>query len=271
MLKLVINCGLCEEFIEKCLNSLRSQSYPHWQAYLTVDLCGDNTLERALVARGTDERIAIHRNEERQYAMVNLINGVQRSQAQPEDVLVAFDGDDWFATPEALSIIAATYEHYDCWLTYGSWIADQADLTGMQRGMWPAYENGAEDFRNSEWLGTAVRTWKRWLWDLIDDNDFRDEQGQYFRVTEDQACMLPMLEMAGTGKARHISEALMIYNRSTPHACGKTRYQEMLANSRYLRTLPAYPRLQQKPSSNDEAQSFQEQLARKMASGSFSK
>jgi len=261
MLKLVINCGPCEEFIEKCLDSVRSQSFSHWDAYVTVDPCGDRTVERALVARGNDERIVIHCNHERQYAMVNLIDGVRRSQARPQDVLVVLDGDDWFATPDALSIIDAAYQHFDCWLTYGSWIADGAGLTGAQRGMWPAYEDSTGDFRNARWLGTAVRTWRRWLWDLIDDNDFRDGQGRYLRVTEDQACMLPMLEMAGTGRARHIPEALMVYNRSTRHACGKTRYREMLANSSYLRSRRAYPRLQRPPASKREADLIQERIA----------
>ena len=272
MLKIVINCGPCEEYIEKCLDSLRSQSHRDWQAFLTVDPCGDRTFEKALVACGTDRRILIHQNQERLYSMVNLINAIRRSEANPEDVLVILDGDDWFATTEALSIIAATYEKHDCWMTYGSWLADQKDLTGMQRGQWPAYKNGTSDFRNSEWLGTAVRTWKRWLWDLIDDRDFRDEQGEYFKVVEDRACMLPMLEMAGTEKARHIPEAIMVYNRSTPHACGKIRYQEMLANCRYLQTRAPYARLEQKPLLQSAAQSVCRQftISEEIGSESFS-
>jgi len=55
--------------------------------------------------------------------------------------------------------------------------------------------------------------------------------------------MLPILEMSGTARARHIDDVLMIYNRTTPHACGKLRYQEMLANCAYLRGRHAYSRL----------------------------
>jgi len=58
--------------------------------------------------------------------------------------------------------------------------------------------------------------------------------------------MLPMLEMSGTEKARHIEEVLMIYNRSSPYACAYTRRNEMLANSEYLKTRPPYPRLIEK-------------------------
>jgi glycosyltransferase involved in cell wall biosynthesis len=231
MLKVLINCGPCETFVERCVDSLRSQSYRHWQAFVTVDPCGDRTFEKAIAARGRDQRVFLHRNQKRLYSMVNLISAVRRSQSRPEDVLVVLDGDDWFSTSDALSIIADAYRRTGCWMTYGSWLSDQTSDIGVHRGMWPAYAGGTTDFRNSTWLGTAVRTWKRWLWDLIDDRDFRDAWGDYFKVVEDRACMLPMLEMAGTARARHIPEVLMIYNRSTPYACGKTRHPEMLALS----------------------------------------
>jgi hypothetical protein len=131
-------------------------------------------------------------------------------------------------------------------MTYGSWMPDQP----VMRGRWPGYPEETTDFRNADWLGTAVRTWKRWLWDLIDDRDFRDAKGNYFRVTEDQAVMLPMLEMSGTRRARHIQEVLMIYNRSSPHACAFTRREEMLANSEYIKTRPPYSPLIAKPESD---------------------
>jgi hypothetical protein len=132
-------------------------------------------------------------------------------------------------------------------MTYGSWVADQEDIEPDRRGRWPAYPENTTNFRAFDWLGTAVRTWKRWLWDLIDENDFLDREGNYFRVTEDQAVMLPMLEMSGTDRARHIAEAIMVYNRSSPYACGLTRCDEMLSNGRYIRTLPPYPRLHERP------------------------
>ena len=249
MLRIIVNCGPNEEFIAKCLASIRSQRFVDWRAYVTVDPCGDNTFQEAVLASGADSRIHIHRNTSRQYSMVNLICAVRRSGTHPEDIMVVLDGDDWFATRDALRIIHDKYRQSNCWMTYGTWVADQSNLEASRRGMWPAYSAGTTDFRNAPWLGTAVRTWKRWLWDLIDDRDFRDADGTYLRVTEDQAAMMPMLEMSGTEKARHISEVLMVYNRSSPHACGLTRCDEMLANSRYLKTLPPYSRLVERPGS----------------------
>ena len=179
--------------------------------------------------------------------MRNLVNGIRLSGADPEDVIVVLDGDDWLSTDRALRIIANAYDGSDCWMTYGSWTSNMMGENRRYGGMWPPYPPETTDFRRTRWLGTAVRTWKRWLWDLIDDRDFRDAAGNYFRVTEDQAAMLPMLEMSGTERARHIPDVLMVYNRSSPHACGLTCCGEMLANGEYLRTRAPYSRLRQKP------------------------
>ena len=70
--------------------------------------------------------------------------------------------------------------------------------------------------------------------------------GQYFRVTEDQAVMLPLLEMSGTGRAKHIPTILMIYNRATAYSCDKIRAHELRANEAYIRSKAPYARLPSK-------------------------
>jgi glycosyltransferase involved in cell wall biosynthesis len=249
MLRIIVNCGPAEEYIARCLSSIRSQSFKDWQAYVTIDPCGDMTLSQAILGRAGDRRIHIRRNRIRRYSMANLIDGIHRSRAHGEDVIVVLDGDDWFAIPDALRIIRDTYRQSNCWMTYGTWTADHP----VMQGKWPAYPEDLTNFRQHEWLGTAVRTWKRWLWDLIDETDFRDASGSYFRVTEDQAVMLPMLEMSGARRAKHIPEVLMVYNRSSPHACAYIIREEMLANGSYIRSLPPYSRLIEKPDSEDAA------------------
>ena len=128
-------------------------------------------------------------------------------------------------------------------MTYGSWVSNVSHLPGRL----PAYAEGTTDFRRAEWLGTAVRTWKKWLWDLIDDKDLRDEDGEYFSIVEDLAVMFPMLEMSGTSRARHIPDILMLYNRANPACVANTRRDEMERIAEYLRNKPSYPRLAVKP------------------------
>ena len=91
-LKLIVNAGPCEDYIEQCLASVRAQRYPAWRAIVTVDPCGDATFHRARAAAGRDARIDIHLNARRMFSMANLITGIRRSEASPDDVIVVLDG-----------------------------------------------------------------------------------------------------------------------------------------------------------------------------------
>lgn len=242
MFRIITNCGPAEAYIERCIVSLRGQSVREWTCTITVDPCGDATYERAVMAAAGDARFEIRRNDQRRWSMHNLVAGIAGSGAGAEDVIVVVDGDDCFATPRALEIIGDTYRRFDCWLTYGSWVAEGVDESWPPhtRGGWPGYPEETSDFRSGPWLGTAVRTFKKWLWDMVDDADLRDEDGQYYRIVEDQACMIPMLEMATTRRAHHISEILLRYNRANPHAVGRLMHAEMIATAERIRVRRPY-------------------------------
>jgi len=120
--------------------------------------------------------------------MANLVRAIGRSRAGPEDLIVILDGDDWLATDQALARIVAEYERHGCWMTYGSWITNDPSRKGLKAGLWPAYPDGTTAFRETAWLGTAVRSWKKWLWDMVDDRDFRDRDGHYIREIRRPCC-----------------------------------------------------------------------------------
>lgn len=244
--KLIINCGPCEDFIARCISSVRQQSFDAWGAFVTVDPCGDNTYERAIVAADDDRRIRIQRNEERRYSMCNIVHAIQRSNAQPEDVIVCLDGDDWFASDDALSIIADVYQRFDCWVTYGSWLSNVTGPSGQRDGMYPAYPDGTTDFRGHRFLGTAVRTWKKWLWDHLKDSDLRNDIGEYVRVSEDQMIMIPLLELCGTARAKHIADPIMTYNKLVKYPIVQTLMDEGMRNGDLIGRRAPYPRLQNK-------------------------
>ncbi|HUP60934.1 MAG TPA: glycosyltransferase family A protein [Thermoanaerobaculia bacterium] len=242
MFRVIVNCGRCEEFIGECLASLQRQTRTDWQAQVTIDRDGDGTFERAVAVRGSDERIVITRNPSRLFPMRNLLAALERSAAAPEDVIVILDGDDWLIDERALERIGHAYDDGG-WVTYGSWISNHAERPGCL----PPYPDDTRDFREAPWLATAVRTWKKWLFDRIDPNDFRDERGESLRVAEDVACMFPLLEMATTRRARHIAEPLMLYNFLSDHDPGPELAREADRVKAWLRTRPRYAPIHNRP------------------------
>ena len=227
----------------QCLDSIKSQTYQEWEAYVTVDPCDDGTLDVATSAAANEPRINVVANPRRLYSLANLVRSIERCNADPEDIIVTLDGDDWLYNDQALATIATAYRDYDCWMTYGSWIST---LPGYG-DRWPAYPKDTENFRTEKWLATAVRTWKRWLWDFVNDDDLRDETRQYFRIGEDQAFMFPMIEMCGTAKAKHISDVLMVYNTASHDRSDHPMRDELLRNINLIRSKPPYARLKEKP------------------------
>lgn len=235
MFRVIVNCGRCEAFIGRCLSSLQRQTFIRWQAQVTIDRHGDATWERAVEARAGDERIVVTRNRQRRYPMTNILAALERAGAGPEDAIVILDGDDWLIDDRALERIARAYDG-GCWMTYGSWIGNRPDHPGLL----PPYPDDTRDFRDAPWLATAVRTWKKWLFDLIDPADLTDDRGQPLRVCEDVAYMLPMLEMATTRRARHIAEPLMLYNLMSDHDPGPELARESDRIRAWLRSRPRY-------------------------------
>lgn len=241
--RIIINCGPCQDFIERCLASVRAQTFTRWEAYVTADPCGDETHERAMLAAAGDPRIHVRGNDTRRYSLGNLVDAIRWCNASPEDVIVSLDGDDWFAGNDSLQIIADAYQQFDCWITYGSWLSVKLAPSGQPHGRWPAYPAGTTDFRGGRFLGTAVRTWKRWLWDHVRDRDLRGESGDYVRVSEDKFVMTPLLELCGTARAHHIATPLMIYNKIVDYAIGDPFAEERVRNAALIASRPPYARL----------------------------
>ena len=251
--KIIINCGPCQDFIGRCLASVRAQTFANWDAHVTVDPCGDDTVVRAVRAAAGDPRIQVRANHTRCYSMKNLVDAIRRCRAAPEDVIVSLDGDDWFARDDSLQIIADAYERFDCWVTYGSWLSVKLAPNGEPNGRWPAYPEGEVDFRTHPFLGTAVRTWKRWLWDHVRDDDLRDEAGEYVRVSEDKLMMIPLLELSGTSRAHHIDAPIMIYNKIVDYTIGDPFAEERVRNAALVERRPRYARLIARPYAGADA------------------
>ena len=194
-------------------------------------------------AAAGEPRIHVHANHAQRYSMANLVDAIRRSGAASEDVIVVLDGDDWLAGDDSLQIIADAYERLDCWLTYGSWLSVKLAPSGKPHGCWPAYPEETVDFRSHPFLGTAVRTWKRWLWDHLRDDDLRDDCGEYVRVSEDKMVMIPLLELCGTARARHIATPIMIYNKIVDCTVGDPFAEERVRNAALIARRQPYPRL----------------------------
>ena len=80
------------------------------------------------------------------------------------------------------------------------------------------------------------------MWEHLDHDDLKDEEGNYYKMTYDQAIMLPLLELAGNG-SRYISDILHVYNKENPLNIDKNKAQEQHALAKKIRQKKPYTKL----------------------------
>ena len=214
----------CAPWVRRCLDSVRRQSYPHFRHVWVDDCSTDGTLEQAAKAVRGDERFTFLPNRERSFPLANIVRASREVGGRPDDVLVVLDGDDWFAHDRVLERHAALYSDPEVWLSYGSHKLTHRGrrdrlLMREVRGKAYAYPPVVAElgyYRYYDFIAQHLRTYRRFLWEAIRDEDMRDSDGGYYRAAADLVTMFPMLEMATPQHWRYVEEVLYVYNNRHP-------------------------------------------------------
>uniref|UniRef100_A0A6U5VIX4 Glycosyltransferase 2-like domain-containing protein n=1 Tax=Guillardia theta TaxID=55529 RepID=A0A6U5VIX4_GUITH len=216
----------CATWIRFTVESVLAQSYRNWELIVTDDHSSDGTGDVAIEASRGDERVRVIVNEERKGALYNTINAIAMADPQDDDVIVVVDGDDWFAHPNALALVARKYEE-GAWMTYGTFIEYPTGLVPDWIVDFPKWVIDSKSFRRFPFISSHLRTFKYFLLKDIEEKSFcYDEDhgwgpkcsngGRYFdRAGADVAVMLPLLERAGE-RIMRVDSILLVYNIATP-------------------------------------------------------
>jgi hypothetical protein len=126
------------------------------------------------------------------------------------EVIVEIDGDDWLPDNKTLERIAKLYEDENVWIANGSFKYSSGSLG------FSSEQKIDSNLRKSRFTASHIRTWRAFLWRKIDQNDLKDENGSYWKVTGDLSFMFPMLEMSGQEHYRFMKEINYVYNEQNP-------------------------------------------------------
>lgn len=224
----------CAGFAEACLDSLERQ------------IPGDYGLEIHVYDDGSDDGTwaAIERRSE--VLNIRALRGTRnmgpafardaliRSVADPDTICVLLDLDDRLL-PQALSRLEELYRSDpDLWMTYGNW-QNQTGVVNTE-GFYADSEIDTRAYRTGEvFRFTALRTFRRFLYDRVAPEHLKDAEGNWLRFCSDVGLMLPLVDQCAARNIRAIDEPLYVYNQYRPSGTQKRFGAQKKETFRYLR------------------------------------
>ena len=227
----------CSKYIRECCESLAIQDYKDLGVIVVDDCSTDNTAEIAEHALAGVDHIVV-RGSKRRWAMQNIEWAIEDFCSDPTQVIFLVDGDDRLLVPTAISQMMKKHEKFDVvWSNY-----EQSD------GGWPCsgpLERGP--IRGNPWRMSHLRSFKRFLFQSVPRNEFKEDDGTYFKVTWDQAIMIPIGEMVPRDRVLFYPEKLYYYrihgdnDHATASGTADQRRVQTLINARpHQAVLPMY-------------------------------
>jgi len=228
-----------EDWIERNVESVRSQTHKKFKTVIVNDLSEDRTTEFAQSAIDGDSRFELITNENRSRPLGSTVNGINHLNPADDDIIVILDGDDWLYDSSVLDKLNSVYNKEDCLFTYGSYI----DFPHEQRGIFsqkiPQEIIKSNSYRQNQLLASHLKSFRYKLWKRIDHKDLVDFSGAYYPMAGDISYIFPLLEMAGS-RAKHIEDILYVYNAYNPLNEHKTDHELQLSIEREIRAKRPY-------------------------------
>ena len=188
----VIPVRNAEEYVARCLYSIWAQTHTNWSAIIIDDNSDDGTVSE--IRRFLDkfenaqDKVTVIENDNQYHALPNILTGI--SMSNDDDIICHIDGDDWLCDMDALSLINEQYNHTT--VNMGAVWTNQRwgfTISGNSRPL-PKDAN----VYTHEWVSSHLKTFRKYLINEIDMENFYDDKGEYFKRVADQAIYLPILD-----------------------------------------------------------------------------
>jgi FkbM family methyltransferase len=231
----------CASYITRCILSVASQDYDNYQHILIDDASTDNTLEiimatLKLLPEDVRNKFTVISNIENLGAVRNQIQNI-RSIISDDSIVMLLDGDDSLTSDNTIfsyynSIYDGTTE-----FTYGScW--SMVDSIPLISQPYPEEVKQNRSYRNHHfnWIlpYTHLRTFKKSLLNTIDDSQFQDSTGNWYKAGGDGSVFYALIEAADPNRVKCIQDIVYNYNDASPINDYKVNGDEQTKNAKEI-------------------------------------
>ena len=185
--------------VGQMLASVVGQSYKNWKIILIDDVSERSEVikqgevidawQNLIHERGSQfGKIQVTWNDEKKWEVANVLTGI--NMCKDDDIICRLDADDWLTELDALAYLNALYEATgaDALWTAHRWGFTDKNISGPM-------PPGSDPYKHP-WVSSHLKTFRKYLLDGVNDENYRGEDGQYIRRAGDQAIFLPALHNA---------------------------------------------------------------------------
>lgn len=228
-----------KKWYQENIKSFTDQDYKN-KTMLYIDDCSPdgtgNLVQEYIKDNNLEKDIILIKNTKNMGAMANQYNAI--TSCKNDDIIVIYDGDDFFEDNNVLSFINKVYQDPDVWLTYGQF----RYMSDGRRGFCSPIDMNIvknNTFREFAMHPSHLRTFYAGLFKKVRKEDFMFN-GAFLTMTCDVAAMIPMIEMARDGHFRFIPKILYVYNDLSPINDHKINRQLQYDLDVYIRSRQKY-------------------------------
>ena len=103
-------CFNASKNLKNLIESVRSQKDDRWFHVFIDDISTDDTQEEFNRVVGSDERFSMIKNDEKKYALRNIVEVARQYQDEKDTIIAVIDGDDQLCNEDTVSLLMDQYE-----------------------------------------------------------------------------------------------------------------------------------------------------------------
>lgn len=197
-------------YVQKCIESIKCQTYKNWRAIIVDDCSTDNTFN-IIKSCCNSSKFNILQNAENMKQAYSRYSAY--TQTEDEEICIMLDGDDWLFDQNTLSNLDKIYNKYDIDITYGGYLTFENQKLSHNINALHEYPKEVIDqksYRSYRWIAQHLRTVRSKIIKNIPKQNLIFN-GQWLQAATDQAEMFYSLEQSG-GRHMNNSFASCVYN-----------------------------------------------------------
>ena len=182
----------CEKTIERTLYSIAGQTYQNWHMTVIDDMSTDSTVEtvKDFIERNRlESKIEIISRKEKFGEVRNTLDIVKK--IDPNDVVVRVDASDFITDLGCFHIVDEIYSAHPniavMWTAH-RWAFTDTNISGPIDPNISVY--------HQPWKSSHLKTFRSQELLNVNEDNFRDNEGNWIMIACDQAVFLPMMENA---------------------------------------------------------------------------